>query len=807
MSEVLMNADLQRSGLTSSDLRCRPANPPELSACGVNSMSKPAYAIPYYSLIGDPLQFYRLRMLGEGEDVKYRQPKGTGNYLYFPPGFYRLFARSNFVVVTEGEKKAAYAVKRGIPCAGLGGVDNWRSRVLLLPEQSEIDQDYGTAKALRVKIPSGTELEFDTSGSVPAAIGLSDLVDHCLERNVTIVICYDSDLPTGTKPDVQRAAASLGYELRFRGLPTTGIRQLVLPTDEEDPDSKVGLDDFLMNSTDAEWQYLLRETMSARSAFPRMPSTKAYINKRLQKPKMTRKETSEVALAVSSELDSQGHRLKDAVTGELFYFDEENHTLMPVQLMQHHQIPLHETPFGQLLYDRFNLTVTDQRVLSWLASQFTGEPGLSESKTYKVFARPNHPKLKDAIVYQISDSQFAVIRADPKNPLEIVDNGTYGVLFEQGHVSPLRGRVLMQEFQEQNRKAEVHPHWRDVLGEMNFPDAKAEQVAVILFYASPWLNRWRGTQLPVELIFGEAGSGKSSLYGLRQHILTGLVSLANLSNDIRDWYAGISSSGGLYVLDNVHFTAGAKDIRQRLSDEMCRLITEPEPHIEMRKLYTTSGIVRLPITSTFAITSIEQSFFNEDLIQRAAILELSAVRDYHDSSWTERQMARAGSREGWVAHHMVVLHRFLKLAQEKWNENFKAKHRLRNYEQMLLLLGEVLRMDVSDLSEQLRHKQDAAITEADWVLQGLVEFVREWKMQHPNSWMKERVSTRDIVSWAETHEQHGKNSILSNSWRLGKYFTAHAQSIERVTGIAAAGTYGNRKVYMVRPDAPIKSDS
>jgi len=178
-------------------------------------------------------------------------------------------------------------------------------------------------------------------------------------------------------------------------------------------------------------------------------------------------------------------------------------------------------------------------------------------------------------------------------------------------------------------------------------------LACLLFYMSPWLLRWRGMQLPVEMTIGEPGSGKSSLYELRQNIISGYPRLNNMTMDIKDWYASITSQGGLSVLDNVHFTSASKDYRQRLSDELCRLVTEPDPHIEMRKLYTNADILSLPVTCTFALTSIEQPFFTTDLIQRAAIFELQAINTGHNANWVPQQLDRGPGRIGWVAHQLA----------------------------------------------------------------------------------------------------------------------------------------------------------
>src|SRR5690606_37311113 len=123
-----------------------------------------------------------------------------------------------------------------------------------------------------------------------------------------------------------------------------------------------------------------------------------------------------------------------------------------------------------------------------------------------------------------------------------------------------------------------NPLWGQVLQTVRLRDHHKQQaITTLLYYMSPWLNRWRGMQLPVEMVLGESGSGKSTLCELRLSIITGQPRLRNAPQDLKDWHASIANSGGLHVTDNVQLVD--RNLRQRLSDEICRIITEPSPHI------------------------------------------------------------------------------------------------------------------------------------------------------------------------------------------------------------------------------------
>jgi len=386
------------------------------------------------------------------------------------------------------------------------------------------------------------------------------------------------------------------------------------------------------------------------------------------------------------------------------------------------------------------------------------------------------------------------------------------VLFEQNHVVPISHTAIEAEMEHYLHQDEVL--WSKVVESFNFTPAsvtnpgavripmeqqlrEGRQLATLLYYLSPWFLSWKGIQLPVELTIGEAGSGKSSLYELRQMIITGTPRLSNMTMDIKDWYASITTTGGLHVLDNVHFTGASKDYQQRLSDELCRLVTEPFPHIEMRKLYTNADIIRLPVTTTFALTAIEQPFFTTDLIQRSAIFELQVIQRGHDANWVQHQMSHGKGRIGWVAHQLSIVHKFLCLAKVRWDDHYRAGHRLKHYEQALMLMAEVIGMDNSWIPAALKRQTAIKMTEADWSMGGLEAFVINFKNEHGNDYQLARFGVKDVCDWAIEHESYAKNSTLTNGWKLGKYMKSHRGSMQKTLHVFEAGTNSNRTMYSV----------
>ncbi len=800
--------DLQHSGLDPKSIAARALSPAELSATGdISGRTPDGYVIPYFDIRGDSVPYYRIKILETHGGPKYRAIKGEPNHIYFPPKLAQLLKKrpTGYIIITEGEKKAACAVEKGFPCVGLSGVDNWRNRQLTFPADTMLTQNKSRG-VIQAKIPSGDSNALVLEGSGVVAVGFIDLLDYLVMQEMEAIICFDTD-KGGLTTQVQRAAAQLGYEIRYRGLPIAHIRQLILPPSTKG--GKIGLDDYLMLKGAKEFATLVRVCRKKRIAFPRHPNPKTFVASRLQKSRLSRKEVQDVSLSILMELETRGRRLRNASTNDMFYFNERTHTLMGVHI-GNPRIMLHDTSFGSYLYREFNLSATDTRVVGWLASQFHGEPGTEEAVTVRVLAKP--ADMPDCLAYQLSDSHFIIITPDAEQPYIVCENGEHGVLFEQGHVKAIQHTDIeleMHKYLDSDQSL-----WQEVLGDFNFtPNApssdntiSAEQslkegrmLAILLYYISPWLLRWRGTQLPVELIIGEPGSGKSSLYELRQTIVTGLPRLSNMTNDIKDWYAGITSRGGIHVLDNIHFTSATKDYQQRLSDELCRLVTEPNPHVEMRKLYTNSEVLSLPVTTTFALTALEQPFYTPDLIQRSAIFELEVIQKGHDAAWVRNQINKGGGRIGWIGHQLATLHKFLNLAvaKEAWDDGYRAGHRLANYEQVLMLMAQVLGMEHEWIPDALKRQTATKMSETDWTMAGLEEFVGWVKLEFPDDYQTKRFGSKEIGEWAIEHDTYCKNGTLTNGWRLGKYLRTHRGSIQKVLHMRESGTVNNKQTYSV----------
>jgi hypothetical protein len=792
--------DLAHSGLEPQDVRARIAGPSEKQATNT-PQGVEAYVLPYSDFYGNPQPFYRVKLIDPPDpDVRYKQLATEPNHVYFPLSFSAALRGAKAIFITEGEKKAAAACKAGFACVGLGGVDSWRNRTVKLHKDAEI----GTNKqgAIVAKMPSGSEA-IEETGSL--AKGMTELIDYVIKKRIPLVICFDSELniPNFIKYQVQRAAATLAYELRFRGVPFDQIKQVILkpPTGfsyEGIENKKLGLDDFLMHKEMGPdyLEELLNTALTSRSAFPKHPNPRDFVSRKLQRMNIPRSDLQALACAITCELDSKGMRLHCPDDDNMYYFDEKDYRLLKVQFSN--EMRFSQSPFGIKLYREFGLSSADLRLLSVLNAQFCGEQPVQSVKPEKVLALRG-----DNFYYQISDGLMVRVNAEG---IQILTNGSDDVLFEGELVKPIPHQQLRELVAQYQNTPQLPNFWYPTLQDARIkesPDDKTRKLLSYLFTISPWFYRWRSTQLPIEQMLGEAGSGKSTLYSLRLQILTGISILRNAPNDIRDWTASVAATGGLHVTDNVHMTNGR--LKQELSDELCRIITEPDPHIERRKLYSDNQLIRTPVKAVFAVTAIKQPFTNTDIIQRSIIAELDKGTDevVYDADWETTQLNRYGGRINWIAHQLVFMQRLFQIVNTEWERGYKAKFRLINVEQLLMKAAKVYGDTADWIPDYLEGIRDEKTASSDSALEGLISWADKVRSTAQKKGQTRALpamlfTTVDMVHHFEGDEEFGKNTLLTNGRQLGHYLQDKKNTIAHLAGIVPADRkVNNRQAYKV----------
>jgi hypothetical protein len=809
----LMIQDLAKSGLTPQDMYARVLDEASRAAAKVNPGVK-GYVIPYFTLGGKMTQYYRVRIFNPtpgGQGLEYLQLPNTPSHVYFPKNFQEAMAgvRRKICLLTAGETKAALCCLKGIPCAAFSGVESWRNKTILLPRESEIFNQ--GSRFLGVKLPVG---DYDESTMSPWSIGLQELLDLGLAHKTTFIIVFDRDGLHGLDTRPQRSAARLGFEMRTKGFHIAQIRQLIPPRKfargqgQGSEEGKATLEDIILSDRGPEQLgRLITENLQKRVAFPLYPDIRDYASKMLGRPNMSRKDTQAISMAILTELDSKGRRMYSSDSSQMYYFDGRSHHLMKVSLNVSQPQVGQETEFGRLLYKDFGLALAgDAPLVKWLGAMFAGEEPLELVSPFRILGRPKGTE--DAIRYQINDGQYIKVTGSDKAAFQILPNGAENTLFESraSPASEIPGEQVVAEINRQ-LKLPLKNQWLQVLDgtRISSERGRLKELTSYLYYVSPWLMRWRGLQLPIEIVIGEAGSGKSTLYELRLSIVTGEPRLRNAPNDLKDWNASIANTGALHVTDNVQLVD--KQLRQRISDELCRLVTEPDPKIQTRKYYTEADEISIKANMAFAFTSIQPPFNNPDVLQRALYLELSKdpadSEATFESQWRDKQLKRFGGRAGWVAHHMIVLHEFFKLVKKEWSPSYRAKHRLVGLEQSLILVAKVLGDSKGGewIPDFLQEVTNRVIFSAEWAMEGLCEFAELIRTKEAATQKHYPFGTNEISAWASSHEGFEKCRTLNNSRACAKYIAAHKYDIANIAGIVETGTQNNRMMYKVVPTA------
>lgn len=535
--------------------------------------------------------------------------------------------------------------------------------------------------------------------------------------------------------------------------------------------NKEGIDDWLLEDEvnaellfDEDWLY-----EHSSLALPANPT--AWVAEQLNKQRVTRPIAQNVAITVVRMLDENGTRYKDSA-GNYYYFDSDSKVLHEFRV---DALPrLRETSFGTLLRQNYNLGTADISIMSRFADIFVEDTTLINP--HRVSTTKD-----DALYLQLNDAALARVSEDG---ISFVDNGTDDVLMLANSVVPIDEDEIAEALRDRTvtKARATDLRWYDAVSTINLTPIyglsaqESVELLTALFHMSPFLNRWRGVNLPLEVAVAEPGSGKTFLYNLRKGVLTGRPQLAGLPDDFKGWVASVSSSGGLWVCDNLGGARG--DYWHRLNDELARLITDPEPSIDLRQLYTTSGLQRIPVDVAFAITTIKNPFTSPDILQRSIIYELNAIPSgSRDSAWFSR---RLDSRAAWLAEHLLALKRFLRKAIPNWSDKFNSGYRLAGFEQALLYMGEALGLDLAPVVRALPTTVSQTVAAYDPVIEALATFAREWKKSGP-------AKLSDVIAWVDMDpdSRFGNLKAFDNVIVLGRYVSAHKYDVQQSTGIVS----------------------
>ena len=230
-----------------------------------------AVAIPYLRLDGTPLSvagapFVRLRLLDQVDQTqlkaKYIQRQASGVHIYIPAAFGGLVEKLDKakpwpLIITEGEKKAEAGCKHlhGIPVLGIGGVAMWSA-------PKDEDKKRGakrSARELHPELLEAIQAYKAAAGDLASVIVLLDSDGQPLpegERSTRgDTVYYRGQHHAVEKRAVALEAIQLAAAVRKLGIPAAPFW---CPPDPDDG-AKRGLDDWLLDEHGDGVEEVLRE--------------------------------------------------------------------------------------------------------------------------------------------------------------------------------------------------------------------------------------------------------------------------------------------------------------------------------------------------------------------------------------------------------------------------------------------------------------------------------------------------------------------------------------------------------------------
>jgi hypothetical protein len=441
---------------------------------------------------------------------------------------------------------------------------------------------------------------------------------------------------------------------------------------------------------------------------------------------------------------------------------------------------LNNCSLGTFIHQTYGLEASDSAVLNRAFANLAHSPTLKKVQPRKVsFAA------EEAFYYQLSDSKAARVTA---SDIEVVNNGTDDVLFMKDQVEPIDEMVAELLT---GGVALGSPKWLGTVAELTtlqpmegLTIEETRLFLAVLCYLSPWLRKWRGLELPIEVLCGEPASGKSALYKLRRGILTGSQRLDKTPIDLRGWQVNLTHAPGMYVCDNIDKIP--RDLEATFSTDLCYYVTEVDPRIEIPKLYATNVPFRAQVDCTFAFPCVKSPVHKPDLVQRTFEFRMKALPEgLGDSGWVDNKLWGYG-RAAWLIDQFQVTQRFLQLAENDWRSKDTTQNRLRYFDQAVALMGAAVgqREAVAALIPKLKLAGAEALIEADPGARAIGEFCREarasGKIGEANPYRP-----YDLIKWRQMDVEGRFDNvhILKTVEALGRYLRDHESDLRKSCGL------------------------
>jgi len=384
---------------------------------------------------------------------------------------------------------------------------------------------------------------------------------------------------------------------------------------------------------------------------------------------------------------------------------------------------------------------------------------------------------KDNEVYRITGER-----------IDVVDNGTDGVLFE-----PLAGYVPFVRVAVEHDTDYLNDL---ILSPIHFAESGIQPHEYRLLFAT-WFFSLFFTSLmatkPIPACIGGKGSGKTSVLRRLGMLLFGKKFQVSSMPDKADDFDAVVTNGFLVVFDNVDGHIGW------LNDRLA--IAATGGSIRKRTLYTTNQVKEYLIRASLAITSRSPKFTRDDVAERLLIFKMDTLgKKISEQRLNEHTLRQRNTFMSWLLLRLQDIIRALQRTEEM--PTVETELRMADFATFLI---RITRADSQEAETEARAILDKLVKEqSQFTLESdpLFLMLEVVAVKYPNQpfTTKELFTQLKVLSESDTIP-FGYKSPVS----LGQKLSQLSANINQFIKMEDTLISGNQRVYRLSPLNEVKS--
>lgn len=368
------------------------------------------------------------------------------------------------------------------------------------------------------------------------------------------------------------------------------------------------------------------------------------------------------------------------------------------------------------------------------------------------------------------------------NKIELVDNGTDGILFI--------GDNSWEPFEIVDIKQNHSLLDEVILNKINFEqDRLCKEERKLLFKV--WMESLFFENImptkPIMVFVGEKGSGKSISLRKTGMLLFGKeFNVTPLGEKPSDFDAA-AINAHLLVIDNADSKCGWID------DKLATYATGAS--IETRKLYTNNEVIRIRPRCFLAITSRTPYFRRDDVADRLIIMRVERYKEYRPENEVLQEVLE--NRNPILSEIIYSIQKLIKVFQDKNDETYSTSFRMGDFAAFFIKAGEAegKQNEVSRILNKLVDIQNDFTTEMD----PLIDLLSYWIAENHGKAVTYEELFRGLYEIAERYKiRFNFASSRSFSQKMGSM----KESLSKIFDIKEQNCGGHiiRRTYTLKPN-------